>query len=80
MKEIELPILWMDDNESQLHELGVQMQKDYTNTRNMTFYKINAISPHSENGQSLTLIHTNNDEFVCAMAYKEVKKLLKDRY
>lgn len=80
MKEIELPILWMDEKDCQLEDLGIKPTQDYTKTRNMTFYHINAISPHFENGQSLTIIHSNNDEFVSTIPYEEVKKRLKENY
>ena len=73
---VELEILWAHDGNSQLEELGLPVEPDYTNTRLMTFYNINAISPHYENNMEFTLIHSNNNEFMCVLPYKEVKELL----
>jgi len=73
---VELEILWAHDGDSQLEELGLPVEPDYTNTRLMTFYNINAISPHYENNMEFTLIHSNNNEFMCVLPYKEVKEIL----
>lgn len=73
---IELPILWKEKEDCQLHDLGIETQQDYENTRMMTFYSIVAISPYEEDGREMTEIHTNGTGFITTIPYRKMKDLV----
>ena len=78
MQPILLPILHHSDNTATFKEMGIDYSLDECETRDMTFYHINAISPYYENDKEYTNIHTNGSEYICTLLIKDVKNIIKN--
>ena len=73
---IELDVFFHSDESYALKSCGVDYSLDSCDTRKMTFYQINAISPYLEDGQEYSSIHTNGAEYIATIKYGELKKML----
>jgi hypothetical protein len=77
MKAIKLPVLFLNGNDIQLTELGVKSEDECVpEVRTVLFYRIDAVSPHTHDGQECTCIHTAAQDFICPMPLKEVERIL----
>ena len=75
---IELPILFNSEQQSQLKELGVDTAIEETEVRQVTFYNIDAVAPYYENGNEYSCIHVSGMEFLCPMKYQEVIRKIEE--
>lgn len=79
MKSLILNILFHSDNTNALEDLGVESKMTDCEVREMTFFKINAISKfydEKDNDREYCMIHANADEFICVDIYEDVMKLI----
>lgn len=76
MKPIEFDILWWDNDQSQLNDLGIHPEVSNADTRVVLFYSIDTISPYFEGGNDYTAIRSGGDEYIVAKTYQEVKNLV----
>ena len=74
---IELDIYYNTDETSKLEELEIKVDLDDCELKKTLFITIDAVSPYEGNR---TLIYSSGDIFVCALSYKELKKILSERY
>jgi len=77
MKAIKLPVLFLNGNDLKLTELGVKSEEECVpEVRQVLFYRIDAISPHTQDGKGCTCIHTAAQDFICPMPINEVERIL----
>ena len=74
--EIELDIYHHNEQTSTLKDIGVDYSLEDCETRKVTFYSIEAISPYIEGKKEFSCVHSNNSEFICVLKYKELKMLI----
>lgn len=73
MKGIEFDVLWWDDNQTQLNDLGVRPDIKDADRRKVTFYTIDSISPYFEGDYEYTTIMCSGVEYILPHAYNFVK-------
>ena len=71
---IKLPILFYNENDAMLSELGVKITD--TETRQIIFFTIDRIEQHYRDGKECTLIVSNGEEMICPLKIKEVEVLI----
>jgi len=76
MKPIELQIFHHTDLTSVYSKASIEYTMDECETRLMTFYQINGISPWYENDKEYTEIHANGTCYICPLTYLETKKII----
>lgn len=77
MTPIHLPILFLSDTDQQLVALGITTDDDCPpEVRQMTFYRIDALSPYYYDDKEYTCIHTASQSFICPKEIGEVEKLI----
>lgn len=77
MKGIKLPVLFLNGNDLKLTELGIKQEEECVpEIRYAVFYRIDAISPHTHDGQECTCIHTAAQDFICPMPMADVEHIL----
>ena len=68
MEPIELPVLFVPEEEVAMFDLGLD-------SRPLLFFNINGITPYIDpKGNPYTEILCNGDGYVCPLPYEEVKK------
>jgi len=80
MAKVTLPIFFKTE-ESRRQELikGDDYKlSEYCNKRKMIFYSINCIAPFDDEGEELTSVFSNGEEFICSLPIKEVEKIIDD--
>ena len=79
MKPLELNVLFCEEQDLKLQELGITPNPDNLAVDKMVFYVINAISPHiSESGKDWCEIFCNGVEFICPESYETVKRKIQN--
>ena len=78
IKEVELEVFFHTDETETSSEIGVDFDYADCDTRMMTFYNINGIYPHKNNGITYCGVLCNGSEFICVQHYETVKKILHD--
>lgn len=75
--EVELKVLYINDEEAKLEDLGVH-KFDYDESRKvtMTFYNIDNISPDFED-ENYSVITSGSIQYVSEIKYEDLKKLIK---
>ena len=71
---ITLPILHHNNRTVSVQDLGVSYELKDCSVKNVTFYKIDAISPFIK---SYSTIYVGSREFVCDVSYGELWEKLK---
>lgn len=74
---ITLPILHHSNTTATLEDLGLEYDFVDCDTRQVTFYNINAIAPFNEGGVNFSSIHTNGTEYISTLSYGELWEKLK---
>lgn len=77
MRPLNLNILFNTDDTDKLSLLDLNVKLKDCEVREMTFYRIDAISPHFEGDENINqycMIHSNADEFICVDTYDNVKQ------
>lgn len=75
MVPIELPVLFVPEEEVAMFELGLDYK---SKPMSMLFFNINGITPYIDpKGNSYTEILCNGDGYVCPLPYEEVKNMIK---
>jgi hypothetical protein len=74
---ITLPILHHSNTTATLKELALEYSYADCDTRQVTFYTINAISPFTDEGVNFSSIHSNGTEYICTFSYGELWEKLK---
>jgi hypothetical protein len=74
---IALPILWNDDTDVILEDLGIGT-KDLQNkqTKDCIFYKIDALLPYIDNDIEYTEIVCGHKSLICSLTSIEIDKLI----
>ncbi|MGV6945022.1 hypothetical protein [Sphingobacterium kyonggiense] len=77
---IELPILWLTDEECRKEDLGLPIGDtiDHSNTVMHTFININAIAPVVVDGREYTNIYFNGDCVTATIPYEKVKRMIEE--
>lgn len=73
---IQFDILWWNDSQSQLSELGVRPEVKEAETRTVMFYMIDNVAPYFEDGSEMTTIRSGGSEYITPLVYSEVVALL----
>jgi hypothetical protein len=78
MKQIELPILFHTENTALSTKLEMECRLSDYETRNMTFYRIDGVSPYidEEDKTEYCNIHVNGAEYICNSTYAQVKRMI----
>ena len=71
--ELELECLWNNDETDILNELGLQNRVENYSTREVTFYRIDAISPNKAFDKPFCNVTTGGESWICVKDYKAVK-------
>ena len=72
MEPIELPVLFVPEEEVAMFELGLDYK---SKPMSMLFFNINGITPYIDpKGNLYTEILCNGDGYVCPLPYEEVKR------
>lgn len=80
--EIELPILYNNDDTAELAKLEIDMVLSLNDVREVTFYNIDAIAYHfddMENDKEYCRIFSSGEQFICNMKYNEVKERIRQK-
>jgi len=79
---ITIDIFHHSTNTTQLDSVGIDYKLTDCDLRPVTFYNIEAISSHIEDGTNYGSIHCNGREFIASISYPElwekINKLKKD--
>lgn len=78
MKPIEFEVLFWEREQNALNDLGIRPNIKEADTRPVTFYRIDAISPYYEDDDSTEMccIYSGNEEYIVNKKYNTVKQLL----
>ena len=76
MKPLELEIFFHSEETATLRKLEVDYDLSDCETRKMTFYKINAVSPYLDGDNEFCSIHSNGSEFIANASYNVVRNLI----
>lgn len=75
MTPIELPCLFVPEEEVAMFDLGLDYESE---PRPVLFLNINGITPYIDpKGNSYTEILCNGSEYICILPYDKVKEMLK---
>jgi hypothetical protein len=74
--ELEIEVLWHTDDTKALAKSGVDYDPNELERRTMTFYNIDAISPHIWDDNDFCNIHAGGDAWIAAYNYEEVKQMI----
>lgn len=82
MRPLELNIMWLDKETSELSKLldNYEEKEKDTSLKPVTFYKIDAIFPSEKYGREITCIILNGDEYLVDLPYKALKDILDTHY
>jgi len=74
--QIELPILFTTTESNVLHDSGLPDDYNKFDIRNITFYNIDNVSPHTDSNYKLVkrlcLVSSGGDEYICNLSYDYV--------
>ena len=75
---IVLPILYHDDTDILLENLGIDTDTDLSNklTKDCYFYNIDCVSPYDNEGKEYSEIVSGGKHLICALSPIEVDKLI----
>lgn len=73
MNGIEFKVLWWDNEQSSLNDLGIRPDISEADTRLITFYSIDNISPYTEGGKLYTAIKSGGEEYIIPEIYLDVQ-------
>lgn len=76
--KIELDILWLDENQIKLRDMGLEPTGAGT-TKKMTFLHINYIQESVDEGEPVCLIGTNGSEFIAKQTFAEVQAMIEGK-
>ena len=77
MQSIELDVFYHSDETRSLDDIGIAFDWDDLETRKITFYNIDAISPHKVDNEFLySKIFIGGEIFICNKHYNELKSLI----
>lgn len=75
MEPIELPILFVPEEEVAMFDLGLDYESE---SRPLLFFNINGIAPYIDpKGNSYTEILCNGNGYVCTIPYETLKTMIK---
>lgn len=76
--EIEIPVLWHTDETRRFSDLDINYEVDDLEHRNVTFYRIDAVSPNKwDDKHTFCNIHSGGEKWISPMTYEEIKRLIK---
>jgi len=75
---IELPIFWQGETLNQLEDLGVEIERDLTDTecRTVAFFKVDNVQTYEEDGIEYSIVNSGGKEFICKYNYETTKDLV----
>lgn len=76
---IELEIFFNNDDTVTLDRLDLPVRWCDYDVRKVTFFNIDAISPHIEEGRSYSKVHCGGDMFLCNMDYDLLVQKIKNK-
>lgn len=76
MKGIEFDIMFWDDSQTQLNNIGIRPSMLETGTRRVTFYVIDCIAQYIEDGKDFCTIYSGDSEYIVNDTYVNVKHIL----
>lgn len=78
MKGIDFDIMFWDEPQVQLNNLGIRPDLLETDTRKVTFYIIDCIAPYIEDGKDYCTIYSGGSEYIVNDTYENIKTILAD--
>lgn len=76
MINLEIEVFWHTDQTKQLNDLDIDFNLEDCETRIITIYNINAISPYVGAKNEYCNIHVGDDQWLATKSYKEIKGLI----
>ena len=73
---LRLPIFFNGEEAKVRLALDIEVPLSDCFTMDMVFYNINALSVYVEDEISMTLVHSNGDDFLCSMQMEKVEGLI----
>lgn len=78
MKPIVLPVLCHDDTSKSLENLGIKYNLSECDTKQVTFFVINCVTPYTEGDFVGSHIFSGNTIFVCPIDYETLTKQINE--
>jgi hypothetical protein len=76
MRPLELHCLFNDTEQAKLEDLGIRPNILSADTRPITFYNIQNLSPYYEQNQNYSCIESGGQEYIIPKTYEEVKQII----
>jgi hypothetical protein len=79
IKKTKFPVLFNNDTTAQLKKIGVKIEAEKYDIRNMIFYDVTAICQHIEDddaGENHTEIFAGGDVFIITLPLEEVERII----
>ena len=73
---LRLPIFFNGEDAKSRLALDIEVPLTECFTVDMLFYTINALSVFTEDDLSMTMVHSNGDDFLCSMQLEKVEALV----
>ena len=78
--KLKLPIFFHNDTTEAKDKMGLGHSLSDCDIREVVFYKIDALSPHYEDGNSYTEIFTSKDSFICPYTIEKIEQLIDEQW
>lgn len=78
MRGLILPCCFYNEASKKLVELEIEVSEDDYEVAEITFYKIDAISPETHDDYSKTIVYIGDTNFLCPLPYKEVQQKIEN--
>lgn len=75
MEPIELPVLFVSEDQVVLQDLGIETVE--TVVRSIMFYDIKAIAGYNHKGEDCSEVFISGDSFICTIPYEKLKTMIK---
>lgn len=78
MKSVEIPIFKHTDGTVSLYELGLEdsVSLEDCDVENMTFYTVDCVGSHIDNGNEYSIIFSSGEDFSSPLTKKAVNELI----
>ena len=73
---LRLPIFFNGEEAKSRLALDMEVPLSDCFTMDMVFYSVNGLSVYVEDGLSMTVVHSNGDDFLCSMQLEKVEGLI----
>jgi hypothetical protein len=76
MRPLELHCLFNDTEQAKLEDLGIIPNILSADTRPITFYEIQTLSPYYEQNQDYSCIESGGQEYIISIEYIKLKQII----